>query len=231
MNSLWDFEESKIVGNLLIENNEINFEVNGHHNGRKSVFSTVKENDNIKVLVIGRERETDSKTKLNVKRVIRSNKEIELSDDHIIHNIKEAEFEIRGLDSWLDIDALTGKWNCEHSKFNILIEKVNDIVLFKNSEKEIKIIYIIQLDEQTQTKICIERKPKIRITYFEGVDDKKVFEDIKNISRFLGLLLGILGYIDNVKMIGVNKSIYQCYFNYDFSYDLMRSKLNCIFRQ
>lgn len=81
--------------------------------------------------------ETDGKAKLNVKRVIRSNKEIELSDDHIIHNIKEAEFEIRGLDSWLDIDALTGKWNCEHSKFNILIEKVNDIVLFKNSEKEI----------------------------------------------------------------------------------------------
>lgn len=42
MNSLWDFEESKISGNLLIENNEINFEVNGHNNGRKSVFSTVK---------------------------------------------------------------------------------------------------------------------------------------------------------------------------------------------
>lgn len=38
MNSLWDFEESKIVGNLLIENNEIYFEVNGHHNERKSVF-------------------------------------------------------------------------------------------------------------------------------------------------------------------------------------------------
>ncbi|WP_303868590.1 hypothetical protein [Acetobacterium wieringae] len=89
---------------------------------------------------------------------IRSNKEIELSEDHIIQNIKEAEFEIRGLDSWLDIDALTGKWNCEHSKFNVLIEKVNDSILFKNSEKEIKIIYRTQLDEQTQTKIGIERK-------------------------------------------------------------------------
>jgi len=69
MNSMWDFEESKIIGNLLIENNEMNFEVNGHHNGRKSVFSTVIENDNIKVLVIGRESETDGKTKLNAKRV------------------------------------------------------------------------------------------------------------------------------------------------------------------
>ncbi|WP_414150397.1 HEPN domain-containing protein [Acetobacterium carbinolicum] len=233
INSLWEHSENdKAIGNLVVENNEVYFDVNGKNNGRPDVFSTIHEDLNIKVLTSGRISEIDGVSRLNVKRVFKSNKNIILSEDCSIINIKEVVFEIRGLYAWMEVDTLSGEWSSDGKHFNIEIKNISDISLFKNADKAIDIIFKTQLKDafqNTSTKISIERKPIIRIIYFQEVDDKRVFEDIKNISRFVGLLMGILGYVDNVSMIDSNNHIYQSYYSHDFSYDLENSKSNLLY--
>jgi hypothetical protein len=228
INNLWEYSgNNKAIGNLVIENNEAYFYVNGQHNGKICVYSTIHDDQNIKVVTAGRISETDGVTRLNVKRVFKSNQNIDLLDDCSVTNIKEVEFEIRGLYAWMEVDTLSGKWSYDRKHFNIELKSINDISLFENEEKAIDIFFKTQSQDVFQnitTKISIDRKPKIKIKYFKEIDDNRVFEDIKNVSRFLGLLMGILGYVDNVSMIDSKNHSYQCYFNYDFSYNLENSK-------
>ncbi|MBC3798542.1 HEPN domain-containing protein [Acetobacterium tundrae] len=233
INSWWEYSgNDKAIGNLVFENNEAYFDVNGQNNGRPCAYSTVHEDMYIKALISGRISETDEVTRLNVRRIFKSNKNITLFEDCSIINIKEVEFEIRGLYAWLQVDTLSGKWSYDRTHYNIEVKNINDISLLENEERAIDIIFKTQLQDpflNISTKISIEKKTKIRIIYFKEVDDNRVFEDIKNVSRFLGLLMGILGYVDNVSMIDSNNHNYQCYFSHDFSYDLENSNFNFLY--
>lgn len=147
----------------------------------------------------------------------------ELSGDEI-NNIVSASFSIRGFSEWYDKSGLEVT-NTEDNYFTALQKKQDMFYVYKGKDFDVVIYFKKNFPPTTMDRvgniITLENSPHIAIMYHSSVNDSELLAHIRIIYRFFALLIGRLGYIEDIWFYRQGVSLpYQFLINEDITYNI-----------
>lgn len=212
-------------GILEEENNKLMFKTQHRDKLFDTQFIGICDSRNVKVYTYGETDAYDDFGYYSVKKaVLHNNNDLdELSGDKI-DNIISASFSFRGFSEWYGKHGLEVT-NTKDLYFTVNQKKEDIFNIYEGKNFDIFIYFKKNYPPVTMdsigNKITLENSPQIAIMYKSPVTDSELLSHIKIIYRFFALLIGRLGYIDDIWFKRQDKNIsYQLLINEDITYNL-----------
>ncbi|MBR5232938.1 MAG: hypothetical protein IKW03_01890 [Clostridia bacterium] len=226
---MW-FKESnpqkKEVAELIIDGNSVEFYSRFHGEVFPTTFIGNDGDRSYKVFVNGTARSINKRlldytSSHRVFYVLMQN--FSFSKGTNISGVVEFSFSIPELINWLGIktvfytDTISGNLAAAEENLNpIIIHEANPHIEIYFETKTFE----KSLANDDRTSITINQEPRISVKYDKSQGIETVMSDIECLMQFLGLLIGSVSTVDDIRLSIENQEVYSwLYFNKDFSYN------------
>lgn len=216
---------NKQYGILTEDNNELTFKTQHRDKLFHAQFIGICDSRNIRVYTYTQIDAYDGFGYYRVKKAVlhNCNDLNELSGDEI-DNIVSASFSIRGFSEWYGKSGLEVTAT-EDNYFTALQKKQDMFYVYKGKDFDIVIYFKRNFPPTTMdwvgNIITLENSPHIGIMYHYPVTDSELLSHMRIIYRFFALLIGRLGYIDDIWFNRQGDSLpYQLLINEDITYNI-----------
>lgn len=208
------------MGKVIIDKNEITF----HRKGSDKVFSkdfvTRIDMHNYKVFTYGQDGFYEEGYKYPVSKVylFKTNSFKKYSNG--VNGIVTASFEVPGLAEWLKLNSV-GRGYTDNGERYAIEKKVDDILML-DGVKKVSIKYEIKdyfNPENDLVQMSLKKIPRITICYTDGASDNDVIDDIECIMRFMGIIMGKVLYVEDIRIKLADEQNMWMFINKDFSYN------------
>lgn len=214
------------IGKLVIDNNNITFHLDGYSDIFSRNFVGRNEDHIYKVYTYGQSGSDSTGYFYKVSKVFLYNgNDYEKFNGDYIEGINSFSFEVSGLVDWLGIPSI--EVLSDENKRVLLKELETPRFVLNSHDPYIFIEYefkelIKGIDNNNS--MFLEKIPRVNVQFSKPVNDKTVQLNIDIIMRFLGLLLGSVSDVKDIRLtFGKEQFRMWLYVNYDFSINSNRN--------
>lgn len=211
------------IGTLTIENNNIKFHLNGYSDIFARNFVGNYDDHVFKVYTYGEDKYVDNGHLYQVSKAFLYNgfDHSEFAQDAIT-NIESFSFEILGLTEWLGFKSVDV--GVTEKQTAVIYEVETPTIILLDGKIKIYIKYESKdfIESLTSySKKTITKTPRIFVEFNELKTDKEVLNIIERITRFFAIVMGRVGYANDIRLkLYGRKMRMWLFFNHDFSFNL-----------
>lgn len=223
---IWEENGKESVGELVIEENKIEFYNRILFENQAQIFAPKNDNKNFFVFTDGlcnrgSHCTLDHALSYYVKYVVESNSHFDIDQ---LNNITSVHFTFPELENWLQI-ATVDVCISDSNQMTASIMNLDSYIILKDKNPSVYICFTqnssIQGFEQKTNKVSFSQFPVIAIDYGSPTNINKAFLDIRAVLQFFGLITGYVSNVNNIELFFGNSMRHRrVYFNFDFSYNM-----------